>query len=329
MNLFIILLAWLSTIGISYGLSFSPVISFIKEAGAKGYKLNYNVIDNILDIVCISEEDELNNILLFMPIFNIGYSMYMNKLYSNRKKILITSIRTMNEFREMTSEEFLDYHRNNSFFKLIRNDNANELVEQEALKMILNQKGFINYKDDCNAYYCINNKLEYDNRDYKILYESNELNISDQESINTVKKLIHSGKKTINLNIGYLIKNAKLYNSKNKLNNYKLFQAFDLVKAELEHFTLDNLEKSRNNEVFPEIKDNIISVSISEDEDKLVNADTFFNEFKSNGYTCNINFTNFNSFICKLLLSKTYGLDIKLTKNNNNINQNNKKLTKK
>ena len=330
MNLLLIAILWIISIGASYTLCFTPIISLIKGAGEKGYKINYNEIDKMTDIIDIDESEKIKNILMIMPIINIIYSLNKASSLIQKKALIISCINKMDAFKKMTAEEVLNYSRTGNFYLLIKNEKNDEKFKNNFLKFTLKNLGLIDYNEDCNAYYCVNNSLEEsDNKSFKTLYEEKDINISDKESIKIADKITKSNKNRITISIGYLVKNPKLYNSKYKFNSIKLYNCINKMKEAINKYNEESLVNVSKENLLPCIKENILSISLSEKESKLVNADTFFNEIEKNGYTSNIKFTSFNELTYKLLLSKTFGLDIELKKNNNLYNENSKTFTKK
>ena len=331
MNLLLIMILWIASIIASYAFCATPIIALIKEAGENGYKLDYDEIDKFTDIIDLGDEEKIQNLLLMMPVINIIYSLKTAAELIQKKALLITSLNTMNAFKKMTHEEALEYSKSKSFLILIKSDRIDQENDLKALKFSLKFWGFINYKKDCDAYYCINNKLEHTDIKYKLIYKNDKLNITEEKSIKIADLVTSSNEDIIKLNIGYLIKNPKIYNSKNKKNINKLYAGIESMRYNISSFNEENISCTKENNIFPSIKENIISISMDNNRDKLVLADKFFEEIENNGYTSNIKFTNFNDLTYKLLLSKTLGLDIELVKNKNlllNNNDNVKKLTK-
>lgn len=319
---------WLCTILASIAFSFTPLISLLKEVGDNGYKVNIDKFDDIIDIFDENEEkaNELMTILLFLiPIINIIFSLIEAYEHISNKSELIESLRCSDVFEEMTEKEKKEYQRTKKLRFVLTSQKTDLKVNNQLLKYSLKLLGFTNDTKENNEYFCINSKLKNKDKhnNTKIVYTDEELNITDEDTKLYTNALVNLNENNFKINIGYFIQNHKAYKVCKK-NPYKIKSYIDSIKLVFEKYDNDQLESAKEENIFPIIKNNIISVSTDSNEDIIVNSDIFFEELYKLGYNIEYDNLDFNKLINKLLLNEDLGLDIKLTKNNND-----KILTKK
>ena len=308
-------LLWLCTILASVAFSITPFIALIKEIGENGYKINVDKFSNLFKFYDMEEQkvDEIITILLYlMPIINIIFSFFQASEYITKKSQIIEEIRCSDAFEEMTEEEKLKYNKSKKISLVFTSENE---IDNVLLKVTLDKFGFTINNNECNGYFCINNKLENKEirEDEKILYTDEDLTVSSEDTKVYTNALVNLSKGNLNINIGYFIENHKAYkvyeDKPFKINTYMNFLKFSLYD-----YDNDKLESAKEECVFPVIKNNVISISTDFNEDIIVDSNTFFEELSKLGYDIDQDNLDFNKLINKLLLNDDFGLDIELTK---------------
>ena len=102
------LIFWIVTILISFGMNFSTILQMFKDVADIGYIVNKDNIGNNTN-----GNDEIKPDILFMlvPIVNIMQSMEFTMKYNNNKSYVIDKLKIQDALDEMTTYELEAYNK--------------------------------------------------------------------------------------------------------------------------------------------------------------------------------------------------------------------------
>lgn len=146
------LLLWLASIIISKVMDLSLAFKMVKDIADLGYKINRDRITNLVNQLDV-EQLKKSKIELFIPIYNIFKSMYVNAQYINYKEQMISSLNALCIIDEMTDLEKDVYNKKPGAIRAIALDPIVQFELDSAFKIEVSKddlKGIIYFEKEDN-----------------------------------------------------------------------------------------------------------------------------------------------------------------------------------
>lgn len=106
-----LLIAWIITILISFGMELGFSFNVLKDLANNGYKLNYVKLVNANQNIDL-ESIKINKILLLIPFVNIFKEIERAYMYKEQRPYILDEFRVIDVLEEMTKEEMKEYEQN-------------------------------------------------------------------------------------------------------------------------------------------------------------------------------------------------------------------------
>ena len=326
-----IIFLFLASLATSYSFLGTMVISILKELGNNGYmiKEGYKLSDLISQDKDI-DSIEVNRILMTIPLINLIYSFCLGYIYACNKDEIFDKIMTFDSVREMTYEELIEYHSNQSLLYLLGNnkknnnkDNTNfvkkelsflEGIHYDNFKKELKNCGYLESDVD-SSYYAISNCLFK----MKASVCMNDFCLEGEEAEKYCKILVNSIAEQLGennyakLDIGYFIKNSiSGENTFEELQEHirGLYANYDLLKRKIKVDIADDIVSLT--------KDKAIFVSIKSGDNYrsfILNYDMFKKELEKQCLTITgIENLTYEEFIMQLINERVLSLPVAVSK---------------
>lgn len=170
-----LLIIWLITIVISYGLKLVNELRLFKNIANFGYKIDMRKLFYLS--TKISKETIITNLSILMPLYNIVTTLEKTIQYNNFKYKMLEQSRLIDVIHRMTDEEKEKYLEKPTGL------NAAHIALEDEMKVSLEQlernDGTIEYKNNTLIERIIHKKEELQKLKQKLLFQNSDLEPSE------------------------------------------------------------------------------------------------------------------------------------------------------